>query len=121
MAGPAVEPAKKAKKYQNPAESSPLVDFYLERQQFMDPSKRYTIDVNVNGYPFSAEFGKKNRLPEDVVSVLRNAKSAIHPSANASKVEIARGGEGRNQSQLLESTQSLQYINDYNVVIEKEL
>lgn len=112
---------RKAKKYPNPADTSPLVDFYLERQQFMDPSKRYTIPVTVNGYAFEAEFGKKNRLPADVVAVLRQAKSAIHPMANASKVEIARGGEGRPQNQLMDSTSSIQYVNDYNVVIEKEL
>ena len=115
------ETGKKIKKYPNPADTSPIVDFYLERQQFMDPSKQYTISVSVNGYPFSAEFGKKNQLPADVVAVLRNAKSAIHPSMNAGKVEIARGGEGRSQSQIMDATQSIQYVNDYNVVIEKEL
>lgn len=112
---------RKQKKYPDPSVTSPMVEFYLERQQFMDPAKRYEIGCIVNGYQFYAEFGKKNILPKDVVAVLQNAKSAIHPMENASKVKIARGGEGRPQSQLMESGQSLQYINDYNVVIEKEL
>ena len=112
---------RKQKKYPDPSITSPMVDFYLERQQFMDPSKRYTIPVNINGYAFEAEFGKKNTLPADVVAVLRQARSAIHPMANASKVEIARGGEGRQQNQLMDTTQTIQYINDYHVVIEKEL
>lgn len=117
----AVSESRKAKKYPNPETSSPLVDFYLERQQFMDPAKRYTIPIYVNGYKFEAEFGKKNTLPADVVAVLRQARSAIHPTANTAKVEIARGGEGRPQNQLMDGTQSIQYINDYHVVIEKEL
>lgn len=120
MAG-ATSETKKVKKYPNPENSSPMVDFYLERQQFMDPSKRYTIPININGYAFEAEFGKKNTLPADVVAVLRQARSAIHPMANTSKVEIARGGEGRPQNQLMDGTQTLQYIDDYHVVIEKEL
>jgi len=116
----AVADQKKAKKFPNPADTSPMVDFYLERQQFMDPSKEYSIPIHVNGYTFSATFGKKNKLPADVVAVLKNAKSALHPSANAGKVDLARGGEGRPMSQIMESTQSLKYVNDYNVVIDKE-
>jgi hypothetical protein len=116
----AVAEHRKSKKYPNPADTSPMVDFYLERQQFMDPAKEYSIPIHVNGYTFSATFGKKNTLPADVVAVLKNAKSALHPSANANKVEIARGGEGRPMSQIMDPTQSLKYINDYNVVIDKE-
>lgn len=107
---------KRSKEHPNPAETSPMVDFYLERQQFMDPAKRYTVPVTVNGYVFEAEFGVKNKLPKDVVDVLRNARSAIHPMANARKVEMAIGGDGRAQSDLLQPQQRVQYINDYNVV-----
>jgi hypothetical protein len=116
----AVSDVKKLKKYPDPKNSSPMVTFYLERQQFMDPGKEYSITVGVNGYNYSATFGKSQTLPADVVAVLKNAKSALHPSANAATVELARGGEGRPMSQLMDSTQSLKYINDYNVVIEKE-
>ena len=112
---------RKQKAYPDPSVTSPMVEFYLERGQFMDPSKRYTIGINLNGYEYRAEFGKKNTLPRDVVKLLQNAKSAIHPMENAAKVEIARGGEGRPQNQLMDSGQSVQYVNDYNVVIEKEL
>lgn len=116
----AVADVKKLKKYPDPKNSSPMVTFYLERQQFMDPAKEYSIQVGCNGYNYSATFGKSQTLPADVVAILKNAKSALHPSENASRVELARGGEGRPMSQLMDSTQSLKYINDYNVVIEKE-
>ena len=110
---------KKVKAYPNPAETSPMVEFYLERQQFMDPSKRYVVPIQVNGYEFEAEFGKKQRLPQDVVAVLKNAKSAIHPMSNARSVETARGGEGRPQNELYASTREYKYLNDYNVVEDK--
>ena len=105
----------------NPEHESPMVEFYLERQQFMDPSKEYVITSNVNSYEFKATFGKMNRLPKNVVAVLKNAKSAIHPMKNASKVDVARGGEGRSQSEFMQSQSEVKYINDYNIVQEKEL
>lgn len=105
----------------NPEHDSPMVEFYLERQQFMDPLKEYSISANVNGYSFSATFGKTNRLPKNVVAVLKNSKSAIHPMKNSSKVEMARGGEGREQSEFMQSQSEVKYVNDYNIVNEKEL
>lgn len=111
---------KRVKDYPNPADG-PHVEFYLERQQFMDPSKRYTVPVNVNGYEFHAEFGKKQRLPKAVVEVLKNAKSAVHPMTNARRVEMAIGGEGRPKEELYQSTQEIRYVPDFNVVEEKAL
>lgn len=105
----------------NPAETGPLVEFYLERQQFMDPSKHYAITVKVNGYEFQAVFGRKNRLPKAVVEVLKNARSAIHPMKNASRVDRVMGGEGRSQSEFQESQSELKYVPDYNVVEEREV
>jgi len=109
------------KKHVNPEESGELVEFYLERQQFMDPTKRHSIPVTVNGYPYEAVFGEKNILPKDVVKVLQNAKSAIHPMPNTEMVATALGGQGRKQSNIMQTSQQVQYINDYNVVMEKEL
>ncbi len=101
------------------------VEFYLERQQFMDPSKRYVVPVNVNGYEFTAEFGKRQKLPKDVVEVLRNAKSVIAGKAggmsNAHAVDTARGGEGRAQTDILNGKTEYTYLNDYSVITEKEL
>lgn len=108
------------KKHPDPNKDNEMVEFYLERQQFMDPSKRYTIPINVNGYEFEAEFGKRNLLPKSVVAVLKNAKSAIHPMRNADRVDRVIGGEGRNQSELLQNQTDYQYVNDYNVVEERE-
>lgn len=107
--------------FPNPADTSPMVEFYLERQQFMDPTKEYSIPVTVNGYSFSATFGKRNRLPKAVVDVLKNSRSAIHPMKTTNRVELARGGEGRSQSEFMQSQSEVKYVNDYNVVEEKEL
>lgn len=111
---------RKVKEYPNPADEE-MVEFYLERQQFMDPSKHYSIPVTVNGYEFHAVFGRKNKLPKSVVAVLKNAKSAIHPSPNARFVETALGGQGRPQNELHAQPQELKYVNDFNVVDEREL
>lgn len=112
--------AKQIKEYPNPAKED-LVEFYLERQQFMDPSKRYVVPVNINGYEFQAEFGKRQRLPRSVVNELKNSKSAIHPMANARRVDMVQGGEGRDQSEIMKTQAEIRYVNDYNVVEEKEL
>jgi len=115
-----VQSGKKIKEYPNPADEE-MVEFYLERQQFMDPSKNYSVPVTVNGYQFEAVFGRKNRLPKSVVAVLKNAKSAIHPSLNAKMVETALGGQGRPQNELMTNQTELKYVNDFNVVEEKDL
>lgn len=111
---------KRAKQYDNPEASGELVEFYLAHQNGMDRSKSYALPIKVNGYEFTAKFGEKNILPKAVVQQLQNCKSAIHPTANTGRVDISRGGEGRPASQLQQSQQREQYINDYDIVIQKE-
>lgn len=109
---------KEIKHYPDPREEE-MVEFYLERQQFMDPAKRYSVPINLNGYEFEAEFGKRQKLPRSVVNVLKEARSAVHTMPNTRRVETALGGEGRPQSELLNNQAELRYINDYNVVEER--
>lgn len=117
--------AREQKTYPNPMDTDPMVDFYLERQQFMDPAKRYSVPINVNGYEFQAVFGERNRLPKSVVDVLKNARSRMSPlkggMSTPHSVDTAQGGQGRPQSQIMESNMHDQYIPDYNVVEEREL
>ena len=117
MAAPEV---KKVKQYPD-LSKEPMVEFYLERQQFMDPSREYSVPVTINGQTYHAVFGKRNKLPKPVVEVLKNAKSAIHPMANSRRVDSVVGGEGRPAGEIMQSQTEYQYINDYNVVEEKVL
>lgn len=113
--------AKTSKTYPNPNDTSPMQEFYMPRSQFMDPAKAEAVMVNVNGYEFEAKFGEVNRLPKDVIDVLERATTAVHPMSNAQKVEMARGGEGRDKSKLMESQQTAKSIPDYEVVGRKNV
>ena len=112
---------KTSKQYPDPKDTSPMQEFYLPRGQFMDPSKHEAVSININGYVYEAKFGEMNRLPKDIIDVLERATTAIHPMANAQQVEIARGGEGRNKSKLMESQQIVKTIPDYEVVGRKNI
>jgi hypothetical protein len=116
-----IQSDKRVKEYPNPADEE-HVTFYLERQQFMDPSKRYAVPIEVNGYKFEAVFGEKNILPKSVVAVLKNAKSVISGKAGGMSqphaVDTATGGQGRAQSQIMAGQPDYRYINDYNVIEE---
>lgn len=109
----------KAHKFPDPKDTSPMVEFYMPRQQYMDPGKPYAVTVEVNGYKYYAKFGETNRLPEDVVKVLKNAQTAVHPMKNARNVEIARGGEGRPQSELMDVESEIRYVKDFDIVNEQ--
>lgn len=110
----------KRTEHDNPEKSGKLVEFYLGYQNGMDRTKTYTIPVKVNGYEYTAVFGKTNLLPEPVVKVLQNAKSAIHPTPQVRDMDRMRGGDGRPASQILQTGQEYQYIPDYEIVIQKE-
>lgn len=110
---------KKVKEYPNPEQTSKMMRFYLPRQQFMDPGREYFAEPIVNGYRFKLKFGAWNEAPADVVSVLKNATSAISPNpggmSTPHRVDTARGGEaGGDGSQV-------RYIPDYDIQEEKEL
>lgn len=112
--------APSLRKHADPGRDGELTSFYLGFQNGMDRTKQYSIDVKVNGYAYTAYFGKSNLLPKDVVRVLQNSKSAIHPTPRVSEMDRMRGGEGRPAAQLMQSQQETQYVNDYEIVIEKE-
>ena len=112
--------SSRAEKHPDPGKSGDMVTFYLAHQNGMDRGKSYSITVNSNGYPYTAHFGRSNTLPRDIVAVLKDSKSAIHPSANVAQMAALRGGDGRPASELLNSQQRTQYIPDYEIVIEKE-
>ena len=112
---------KTSKTYPNPKDTSPMQEFYMPRGQFMDPSKSEAVMVRINGYDFEAKFGEVNRLPKDVIDVLERATTSVHPMANANTVETARGGEGRDKSELMQSQQKTKSIPDYEVVGRKNV
>ncbi len=112
--------AGKERKHEDPWKVGPMVNFYLAYQNGMDRSRRYVKELDINGFKATVEFGKDNLIPKQYVQLLQNAKSAVHPMAGTSRVETARGGEGRPASELLHSQQQVQYINDYDVVIHQE-
>lgn len=105
------------RKFDKPDDSE-MVTFYLGYQEGMRRDREYVIPITVNGYRYQAKFGRKNRLPRQVVEVLLNSKSAIHPSPNAARVDQAIGGEGPPISQGRRPWDE-QYIPDYDVVIDK--
>jgi hypothetical protein len=109
------------KQYPSPDEEE-QVSFYLERQQFMDPNKRYSVPVNINGYEYEAVFGERQKLPRSVVNALKDAKSMVSGKAGGMStphdVDRVSGGSGRNQSELHQRKQEYQYINDYHVIEE---
>lgn len=111
---------REVKQHDNPS-NGPWVEFYLGWPQHVDRSRPRSTTIEVNGYKFTAEFGKRNLLPKACVAVLKNATSAVLPSPNAGKVEMARGGEGRPQSEIFHNTQSVQYVPDFDIVDEKEV
>jgi hypothetical protein len=72
-----------------------------------------------------AIFGRTNRLPKSVVAVLKNSKTAVsHHTGGMSTphaVDKATGGQGREQSQVMAGESQAVYVNDYEIVGEKEL
>jgi hypothetical protein len=113
--------AKQVKSYPNPADSNKMTEFYLAHQNGMDRAKQYVHTVKVNGYEFTAEFGKENILPTDVVRVLQDSKSAVHPTKNVGLIDSAIGGTGRSSKDVMQKYQETQYIPDFDVVIRKEV
>jgi len=112
---------KRVKEYDNPEKSGQLVEFYLGYQNGMERGKQYSTTITVNGYPFTAYFGRTNILPKDVVRVLQNSKSAMHPTPNVGRIDTAIGGQGRPQNEIMQSVSQDQYIPDYEIVIQKEV
>ena len=110
----------KPKQYENPENSGELVEFYLGYNPGMDRGKRYTQTIKVNGYEFTAEFGKKNLLPKNVVKVLQNAQSGVLANQRAKELDSAVGRTGRPSSELNSGQPSYQYVPDYEVQILKE-
>lgn len=94
--------------------SGPEVEFYLgANSQYQ---KGEEIPVKVNGYEYGVIVGQRNKLPQEVLEVLQNAKSQTEvPSLDA--VDPHRRGVPRKQEDFFRPKTEYTYQSDFDIEV----
>ncbi len=95
----------------------PKTEFFLSANSQYKKGER--IPIEVNGYKFEAEVGKRNALPAEVVEVLQNAKSRSYVP-DVDKYNPDRGGKPRAQDGFFNPETRVEYHSDFDIEILKE-
>lgn len=88
------------------------VEFFLSANN--QYKKGEEIPITVNGHTFVATVGQRNRLPDDVVSVLRNAKSAT-TVPELGRYNPDKGGMPRKQEDFFRPKTEVTYQSDFDI------
>lgn len=88
------------------------VEFFLSANNQYKKGER--IPISVNGHDFVATVGQRNSLPEEVVSVLRNAKSTT-TVPELSRYNPDKGGMPRKQEDFFRPSTEVVYQSDFDI------
>lgn len=102
-------------KHPDPKNTGPMVKAFLAWPNGYDRTKPETLSVNVNGYRYELKFGAENTAPREVWAAVKNCKSSVLTTPNIS------GERTRPQADIMQMPGTWSYVNDYEVVGEKEL
>jgi hypothetical protein len=98
----------------HPKPSGKEVEFFLSANSQYKKGER--IPVKVNGYRYEAVIGQRNRLPEEVVSVLKNAKSSTSVP-ELDRYNPDQGGMPRKQSDFFRPSTQVVYQSDFDIEV----
>lgn len=98
----------------HPKPSGKEVEFFLSANSQYKKGER--IPVKVNGYRYEAVVGQRNRLPEEVVSVLKNAKSSTSVP-ELDRYNPDQGGMPRKQSDFFRPSTQAVYQSDFDIEV----
>lgn len=76
----------------------PPTEFYLARDQGMDPNKPYAHTFNYNGWEYTIRFGQRNTLPKQVAEYIRDLGKEGTKVPNLKKYDPTQGGVPRADS-----------------------
>lgn len=107
-------------KHADPKDTGPMVKAFLAWPQGYPRDREEYLSVHVNGHPYRLKFGAENTAPRDVWAVVKNSKSSMMKTPGL-KHELSPGGVGRPQSEIMAMAGEFTYVNDFEVVGEKEL
>lgn len=89
-----------------------------EEEFFLSANNQYKkgerIPITVNGFHFEATVGQRNRLPKDVVDVLRNARSSTKVP-ELDRYNPDKGGMPRSQAEFFRPTTEVVYQADFDI------
>jgi hypothetical protein len=88
------------------------VEFFLSANN--QYKKGEQIPIIVNGHEFVAVVGQRNKLPDDVVSVLRNAKSST-AVPELGRYNPDKGGMPRRQEDFFRPKTEVVYQSDFDI------
>ena len=88
------------------------VDFFLSANTQYKKGER--IPVSINGYDYVAVVGQRNRLPEEVVAVLKNAKSSTNVP-DLDRYNPDKGGMPRRQEDFFRPKTEVVYQSDFDI------
>lgn len=88
------------------------VEFFLSANNQYKKGER--IPISVNGHKFEAIVGQRNRLPEDVVSVLKNCKSSTNVP-DLDRYNPDKGGMPRKQEEFFRPSTEVIYQSDFDI------
>lgn len=108
--------SKKVKSYPDPKDQSPMVKIRLGYEQHMDRTKPHVLPVSVNGYTYNIPFGKTVEVPENIVKVIENARIRYVKNSPLDRYQHSMGGQGRPQSEVLNSESEMADIPMYDLV-----
>ncbi len=80
----------------------------------MEFKKGERIRVDINGYKYDAVVGSRNRLPEEVVAVLKNAKSST-TVPELERYNPDKGGMPRKQEDFFRPQTEVVYQSDFDI------
>lgn len=90
------------------------VEFFLSANQQYKKGER--IPISVNGYKFEATVGQRNKLPEEVVSVLKNAQSSTSVP-ELDRYNPDKGGMPRKQEDFFRPQKETVYQSDFDIEV----
>lgn len=90
------------------------VEFFLSANNQYKKGERIPIDVN--GYKYVAVVGNRNRLPEEVVSVLKNARSST-TVPELERYNPDKGGMPRKQEEFFRPHTEVVYQSDFDIEV----
>lgn len=93
-----------------------MVKYHLGWGQYMDQTKPEFLKVRVNGYLYTLQFGKTAEVPENVLKMVENARISYIKNSPLSRYEHGIGGQGRPQSEAMQSASEMADIPMYNLL-----
>ena len=98
----------------HPKPSGKIVEFFLSANHQYKKGER--IPVNINGHKYEAIVGHRNKLPEEVVALLKNCQSST-AVPELERYNPDKGGMPRDQKDFFAPKTETVYQSDFDIEV----